>query len=187
MGGRPYGYSSFECRLTPYVKFGGADNVIAVRVDHSRFADSRWYTGSGIYRHVRLRITDPLCVGHWGTFVTAPRIDRNSALVRIETTVENNSAQGRQFVLHSEIIDDRGAVVGGVDTPAKAGADQEQILVQEITIARPQFWSIEAPALYKVRSRLTADSQPLDETSTPFGIRTIRFDPDKGFFLNDAP
>ncbi len=81
VGGRPYGYSSFECKLTPHLKFQG-DNVIAVRVDHSRFADSRWYTGSGIYRHVRLRLEDPLHIGHWGTRVTTPAVNadvRNGA------------------------------------------------------------------------------------------------------------
>ena len=87
---RPYGYSSFQCDLTPFIKSGG-DNVIAVRVDHSRFADSRYYTGSGIYRNVRLVVADKLHVAHWGVCVTTPKVKTDSATVRIETTVENNS------------------------------------------------------------------------------------------------
>ena len=83
VGGRPYGYSSFECLLTPLLKFGSEENVLAVRVDHSRFADSRWYTGSGIYRHVRLRFTDKLRIGHWGTFVTTPEVKETEALVQV--------------------------------------------------------------------------------------------------------
>ena len=95
VGGRPYGYSSFECPLTPFVKFDGTDNVVAVRVDHSRFADSRWYTGSGIYRHVRLRFTDPLRIAHWGTSVTTPIATASSATVRVETTIDNASPAAR--------------------------------------------------------------------------------------------
>ena len=85
VGGRPYGFSSFQLDLTPFVKFGSGDNVIAVRVDHSRFADSRFYTGSGIYRNVRLVIADQLRIAHWGTYVMTPKIKSDSATVRVET------------------------------------------------------------------------------------------------------
>ena len=79
VGRRPYGYSSFQCDLTPYLKFGKEENILAVRVDHTRLPDSRWYTGSGIYRHVRLRINDKLHIGHWGVFVSAPQIKEDIA------------------------------------------------------------------------------------------------------------
>ena len=95
VGRRPYGYSSFQYDLTPHLKFGSEENMIAVRVDHSKFADSRWYTGSGIYRHVRLRITDKLRIGHWGTYITTPEVNNASALVRIETAVQNGYNQTR--------------------------------------------------------------------------------------------
>jgi len=186
VGGRPYGYSSFECTLTPHVKFGSDDNIVAVRVDHSRFADSRWYTGSGIYRHVRLRITDPLCIGHWGAFVTTPRVGEDSAVVRIETTIKNGSGRNRPFVLESEVVAADGRVMASRTTPGRLEADKNQTWVQEITVAGPQRWSIDSPVLYTLRSRLAADSTVVDETSTPFGIRTIRFDPDKGFLLNES-
>src|SRR6185436_13578348 len=104
IGGRPYGYSSFECPLTPFLKFGGADNVIAVRVDHSRFADSRWYTGSGIYRHVRMRFTDPLQIRHWGTSVTTPVVTAATATVNVETAIDNMAADAANLTLESEIL-----------------------------------------------------------------------------------
>ena len=187
VGGRPFGYSSFECKLTPHVRFGSEDNVVAVRVDHTRFADSRWYTGSGIYRHVRLRITDPLCIPLWGTYVTTPEIERNSAVVRVETTIENGSGRSREFALQSDIVAADGRIAGTLTTPGSAEADVPKTLVQEIRIVDPLLWSIESPALYTVRSRLNAGPLPVDETSTRFGIRIIRFDPDKGFFLNGIP
>jgi beta-galactosidase len=111
VGGRPYGYSSFALELTPFLKSGAADNVLAVRVDHSRFADSRWYTGSGIYRQVRLVVADPLRIAHWGTCVTTPTATAEAATVRIETVVQNDSDSGRTFTVQSDILDADGQVV----------------------------------------------------------------------------
>ena len=186
VGGRPYGYSSFECDLTPHLKYGGEDNVVSVRVDHSRFADSRWYTGAGIYRHVRLQVTDKLRIAHWGTFITTPKIQNDSAVVRIETTLEYHG-DAKKFSLQSEIIAPDGQVVGSLVTTGKLNPGTNQTVIQKITIKRPQLWTLEAPQLYTLRSRLNADSAVVDETTTPFGIRTLRFDVDKGFFLNEQP
>jgi beta-galactosidase len=187
VGGRPYGYSSFECDLTPHLKFGSEDNVVAVRADHSRFADSRWYTGSGIYRHVRLRITDRLRIAHWGTYVTTPEVKENSAVIRIETTVENNAGTTRKLSLQSEIITPDGRVAGNLITNGSLDNNTNQSIVQQITIERPQPWTLEAPRLYTLRSRLSVDSTAVDETTTAFGVRTLRFDPNNGFFLNGTP
>jgi beta-galactosidase len=187
VGWRPYGYSSFQYDLTDHVKFSPVDsdeNVIAVRVDHTRFADSRWYTGSGIYRHVRLRITDKLHIGHWGTYVTTPEVTEESAEVRIETMVQNDYDQPKAFLLQSDIITAEGNVVVTFTKPGTVDAGAEQILVQKIKIDRPQFWSPENPTLYRLESCLHADETIVDKTSTPFGIRTIEFDPNKGFLLN---
>jgi len=186
VGGRPYGYSSFECGLTPHLKLQG-DNVIAVRVDHSRFADSRWYTGSGVYRHVRLRLEDPLHIGHWGTFVTTPSVNATFALVRVETRIENRSTADRAFALDSQVLDAGGSVVASNTTSGRLATDADVTLAQEIRIDKPQRWVIESPALYSVRQQLREGAQVIDETSIPFGIRTIRFDPDRGFFLNEVP
>ncbi len=187
--GRPYGYSSFECPLTPHVRFGTADNVVSVRVDHSRFADSRWYTGSGIYRHVRLRVTDPLRIAHWGTFVTTPAVTAEAATVRVETeiatTAKTSPDRARAIMLESEILLD-GQVVARLSTPATMSADN-RITVQNLTIATPRRWTLDSPTLYTLRQRLRADSVVTDDAETTFGMRTIRFDPERGFFLNDQP
>jgi beta-galactosidase len=186
-GGRPYGYSSFECDLTPHLKFGGGENVVAVRVDHSRFADSRWYTGSGIYRHVRLRMTERLRLAQWGTFVATPDVRQDSATVRIETSVESGADAARTFSLQSEIVAPDGTVAASVSTANRIAADTNQTVVQEVVVPNPQLWTLAAPRLYTLRSRVMVDADRLDETTTAFGIRTFRFDPDKGFFLNGAP
>lgn len=184
VGGRPYGYSSFECVLTPLVKFGAPENVLAVRVDHSRFADSRWYTGSGIYRHARLRLTDKLRIAHWGTYVTTPEVTPDAATVRVETTIENGTGQDRSFSLQTELSAPDGRVVAQATASGALADGTNQIVVQRIQFAGPRLWSPATPVLYTVKSRLRHAEALADETATPFGVRTLRFDPDKGFFLN---
>ena len=157
VGGRPYGYSSFECPLTPLVKFGGTDNVVAVRVDHSRYADSRWYTGSGIYRHVRLRFTDPLRIAHWGTSVTTPIATAASATVTVETTIDNASAAARDLSLESEVVLARNRRRPVAPRPARSRRRGRQTLVQSIDVSRPERWSTESPTLYSLRQRVRAN------------------------------
>ena len=187
VGTRPYGYSSFAVDLTPGLKFGPVENVVAVRVDHSRFADSRWYTGSGIYRQVRLIATDPLHIAHWGIYITTPKITTNEANVHIETTVENQSDREKTFSLQSDILGPDGRVAGSLTTTETAEAGTAHTVVQEIKISRPQLWSPDSPTRYTFRSRLQAGATAVDETTTAFGIRTAVFDPDKGFLLNGQP
>ncbi len=185
-GGRPYGYSSFQIELTRYLTFDG-DNVVAVRVDHSRQADSRFYTGSGIYRHVRLSLTDPLHVGPWGVFVTTPVVSDAAAVVRVETTLVNAAPDAREFSLQSDVVAADGRVVVTGTVTGRLAAGESQTLTQELSVAQPRRWSLEAPVLYTLRNRVSAAGAVVDETATPFGIRTLRFDPDEGFFLNDHP
>jgi beta-galactosidase len=187
VGTRPYGYSSFAYDLTPYLKFGRDENVVAVRVDHSRFADSRWYTGSGIYRHVRLCVTDKLHIAHWGTYVTTPEISDSKAVVRVETTVENATAGKQSFTVESDLLAPDGQVVASSTASQAAGTGTSQTVVQKIRVSQPQLWSLDAPALYTLRSRLKSGEIIVDETTTPFGIRTAIFNPNKGFLLNGQP
>jgi len=186
VGGRPYGYSSFECVLTPLLKFGSEDNVLAVRVDHSRFADSRWYTGSGIYRHVRLRLTNKLHIGHWGTYVTTPEVTPEAATVRVETTIVNGSGQDQSFSLRSELFAPDGRAVASSTTSGSITDGTNQTMVQQIRFTGPQLWSPATPVLYTIKSRVRVADTVVDEMATPFGIRTLRFDPDQGFFLNEV-
>jgi beta-galactosidase len=184
IGKRPYGYISFQYDITPHLKFGSEENIIAVRVDHTKYSDSRWYTGSGIYRHVRLRITDKLRIAHWGTYVTTPRISENSALIRIETTIKNGLNQSKEFSLQSDIVTEDGKIVADMTIQGQLDANSEQAFVQQINIDNPRLWSIENPVLYSVRNQIKQEGKVIDEVSTPVGIRTIEFNPDKGFFLN---
>ncbi len=186
VGRRPYGYSSFQYDLTPYLNFDTNDNVIAVRVDHTTFADSRWYTGSGIYRHVRLRISEKLHIAHWGTYITTPEVSVDSALVSIETTIKNDDSQTGMFSLVLEVISPEGKTLNSVSTSQIIDPNKELTLTQKIKISTPQLWTIETPALYTLQSRIATDSTyNVDQTRETFGIRTIKFDPNKGFFLND--
>jgi beta-galactosidase len=184
VGGRPYGFSSFQVDLTPFVKFGSDDNIVAVRVDHSRFADSRFYTGSGIYRNVRLVITDKLRIAHWGVSVTTPKIKSDSAIVRVETTVENSSADKGTFSLESDIVAPGGEIMASLTTAKSAAGNSTQMLAQEIKILKPELWSLDSPTIYTLKSRIKSGDAIVDETETPFGIRTATFDPDRGFLLN---
>jgi beta-galactosidase len=184
VGGRPYGFESFTCDLTPVLKYDGSDNVVAVRVDHSRFADSRWYTGSGIYRNVRLRVTDPLHLAQGGTFVTTPVVRKGSATVHVETAVENSAGNSQSFTLESDLLAPNGQIVASATTPGTLVSGGNQTLEQEMTVLQPQLWSPDTPTLYTLRSRLSSNTTVADETSTAFGIRAIDFDPDHGFLLN---
>ncbi len=184
VGGRPNGFLGYTCDLTALLNFGATENVLAVRVDHSRSADSRWYTGSGIYRNVRLCVTDPLHLAHWGTYVTTPKAEADAAIVRVESTVENSSSRNQAYTLHCDVEGPDGRVVASTISPGTLDDGQIQTRIEELTIPRPQLWSPDSPALYILRSRLSVGTAVIDETTTPFGVRTLEFDPSRGFFLN---
>ena len=179
-GGRPYGYSSFQCDLTPFIRDG--DNVVAVRVDHSRFADSRYYTGSGIYRNVRLVVADPLHIAHWGVAITTPKITPGSAAIRVATTIENLSSTNHASTLETSLLAPDGTVVASASKSLRTASAQE--VVQKLTVRQPRLWDVETPVLYQAVSKIMAGGTVVDEVTNTFGIREFHFDPDKGFFLN---
>ncbi|MBN1516805.1 beta galactosidase jelly roll domain-containing protein [Candidatus Sumerlaeota bacterium] len=183
IGRRPYGYSSFQYDLTPYLHFD-AENILAVRVDHTKHIDSRWYTGSGIYRHVRLRITHPLRIAHWGTFVSTPEISDQQAKVRVETRLQNGFEDGRDYELLLTILSPDGGAVACLAQNGEIEGGGSAVHDSELAISNPLRWTLEAPALYQLKSELRIAGETVDETITPFGVRSIAFDPDKGFFLN---
>jgi len=210
VGGRPYGFSSFQCELTPYVKFDARDNVVAVRVDHSRFADSRYYTGSGIYRNVRLVIADQLRVAQWGVAITTPKVTADSATIRVATAVENRSGYNQAIDLQTDLIAPDGGRVATVKTsakipgsggpmfgPARTGGavapvnhpkadDSTQVVTQELHLHNPRRWNLDDPNIYRAVSRITVpgDGTLVDEVTNTFGVREFNFDADRGFFLN---
>lgn len=187
LGKRPYGYSSFQYQLTPHLRHGGEQNVIAVRVDNSQQPNSRWYSGSGIYRHVRLVTAEPVYVGHWGTYVTTPLVSRDSARVSIRTTVRNALRSAQPITLRTALYDagEKEVASGAVNAPVPPDSATE--IVQELTVRGPTLWSVDQPYLYRAVSRVGCGGRLCDEYTTPFGIRSFAFTPDKGFILNGQP
>ncbi|MBZ5561015.1 MAG: DUF4982 domain-containing protein [Acidobacteriia bacterium] len=187
LGHRPYGYSSFAYELTPYLNFGAKANVLAVRVDHSEAADSRWYTGSGIYRRVWLVSTRLIHVANWGTYVFTPVVRDAEALVSVETTAVNESKNPATVRVVTSIEDPNGREVASVSAEEPIGAGQSRTFAQQAPVPSPALWSTQTPQLYTAVTRLFADRALTDDYRTPFGIRSIRFDPNQGFFLNGKP
>lgn len=184
LGKRPYGFISFYYNLTPYLHFGSQKNIIAVRVDHSHFADSRWYTGSGIDRNVWLYITGKMHVSHWGTYVTTPEISDGSAEARVITKVENDSDSNQVITLKSMVIDSTGKIVGQTSSDISFQPNTKYDFDQTIQVENPALWSTTHPNLYSLVSEVYAGQQLQDSDTTSFGFRTIRFDANKGFLLN---
>ncbi|MBI3347109.1 MAG: DUF4982 domain-containing protein [Burkholderiales bacterium] len=187
VGGRPHGYSSFQFELTRYLKTDGSANVLAVRVDHSRETDSRYFTGSGIYRDARLSFTDALHIAPWGTYVTTPTVSATKAEVKAQAELINAAATPRQFTLRAELVAPDGRVVAIRDSQTRLAAGQRRTLSQTLAVHQPQRWSLDTPQLYTLRHTVLVQGKLVDQTRTPFGIRSFRFDADAGFSLNGQP
>ncbi|MBN2213536.1 MAG: DUF4982 domain-containing protein [Bacteroidales bacterium] len=183
LGHYPNGYNSFYYELTPFMTNG--KNVIAVRVDNSLQPNTRWYSGSGIYRHVWLVIVNPLHITHWGTFITTPAVNENEAKIRIQTTIKNNSKKPKTCLLQTRIIDNEKREAGNDNLRFEIQAGAAETLFQEIMVSGPQLWSVDSPFLYKTIQSVMEDNHIVDVCETSFGIRTLEYDADKGFFLNN--
>lgn len=181
LGMRPYGFITFLYDLTPYLKAG--TNVIAVRVDNSLQPNSRWYSGSGIYRHVWLIATDPVHIADWGVCVRTSEVTAAGAVVEVATRVTNKTAHAVSCTLRTSLRDPGGKriAMAGAHGAIPAGADH--VFTQRQRIANPALWSLATPQLYAVETALHAGTQQDAETTT-FGIRDARFDVDHGFLLN---
>ncbi len=183
LGERPNGYISFRYDLTPYIKVGER-NVIAVRVDNSKQPNSRWYSGSGIYRNVRLVTTNALHVDLWGTYVTTPTVTKDNAEIKIETNIKNSSDLSQTFDLYSILIDKDGKEIARINNSESVGIGENISMNQSLKVSNPILWSIDNPYLYKIVTRIEQNGKVVDEYETPLGIRYFSFDPNKGFFLN---
>ncbi|MFY0600053.1 MAG: DUF4982 domain-containing protein [Cyclobacteriaceae bacterium] len=177
LGFRPNGYSSFSYDLSPFLKFGDEPNVVLVKADHSAYADTRWYTGSGIYRNVRLIKTSPVHIPQWGVRVTTPEVSKTSATIRIDTKVDGVS-DGIEIIW--KVLDSKGEEVA----IASAAEAVNGTYSTEITIANPSLWDTREPNLYKLVSDVKSGGESVDNVETIFGIRSIEFDSNKGFLLN---
>jgi beta-galactosidase len=189
VGGWPYGYASFRVDLTPHLK-PGAENVLAVRVDNP--ADSsRWYPGGGIYRNVWLVKTAPLHVAHDGTFVTTPIVNAGAATVDVQVTLENSGADtSAQVSTAIYALDAAGRRSGPALAQSSASpltairSGRQALLAQSLRLDQPALWSPRSPRRYVAVTTVSDNGRVVEVVESPFGIRTIAFDPERGFVLN---
>jgi beta-galactosidase len=181
LGKRPNGYISFQYDLTPFIKFG-KENLIAVKVDHTRFGDSRWYTGSGIYRDVKLIFTSPLHIKQWGVFASAKEVSIEKATLDIEVSILNESGKTSDVTLSNYLL-------SGSDTVKKitqklsVPGTSPQVITQKMEIFGPRLWDVDNPNLYSLLT-VVEGKGIMDSQTTVVGFRYFSFDADKGFFLN---
>ncbi|MBB5061850.1 glycoside hydrolase family 2 TIM barrel-domain containing protein [Granulicella mallensis] len=184
LGMRPYGFIGFSYDLTAHLAPPGKPNYLAVRVDNSLQTNCRWYSGSGIYRHTWLRITDPIHIVENGIYVRTPSITRESATVEVTTRLRNDSVRDADLELMTEILSPTGETVQQTTTPHTLSKDAETTLAQTLTVASPALWSTTTPHLYRARCTVRSRGAQIDQDSANFGIRQIAFDVDRGFLLN---
>lgn len=182
LGKRPNGYISFRYDITPYVN--GADkNVLAVRVDNSEQPNSRWYTGSGIYRNVHLITTGEVFVDHWGTFITTPQVTAEKTTVNLNIRLNSPSGAVSDVTVETTVSDRESNFTSTVRLSGFS-VDSLKNISQEIELLHPALWSIDDPHLYKAIIKVFLKGDLTDTYETIFGIRDFQFDSEKGFSLN---
>lgn len=182
LGKRPNGYISFMYDLTPYLTEG--ENVLAVRVDHSRYADSRWYTGSGIYRDVYLIAAGETHFAQWGIGWYATQITDKKATVAVEMEVEKHGKDAESLTLLARLLNKEGKEVANAKKKISMKEAGKQKNTLQLTVKNPIRWDLDTPYLYTLETELLSDGKRIDESSTNVGLRTLDFDADKGFALN---
>lgn len=175
----PCGYNSFHCDVTGLVNTDGKNNLLAVRLEN-RPQSSRWYPGAGIYRHVRVISTNKVHIPVWGTQITTPHVKKDYASVCLRTTILNSD--NALLTLETDILDSEGNVV--VSKTNKGIIHHGQPFIQNFIVNNPQLWSPESPVLYKAVTKIYSSDTLLDTYTTRFGIRTIEYVAEKGFYLN---
>ncbi len=186
LGTHPYGYTAFSFDLTSGLNFSGR-NLLAVRVDNSSQPNSRWYSGSGIYRHVRVVVTEPIHVAHWGTFITTPEASSASARVSLRTKVVNETSHGQEVIVEATVFDKAGNKVGAAESKLSLAAGGEQEAAQQILVANPALWSPESPNLYRAVLQVLKGGKSVDQVETKFGIRSLAWSAETGLLLNGKP
>lgn len=184
LGTEHSGYSSFSYDITDYLNYGDY-NVVAVRVD-ATMEEGWFYEGAGIYRHVWLTKTSPLHIERYGTFVTTDLINNNNnAIIKIRTTVINESNKNSIFNIEEIIVDEKGKIIAsGINNQLSLSPSEKKEYVSIYNVTNPKLWSLDSPYLYKLKTVIRVEEKVIDTYETTFGIRTIRFDPNEGFFLN---
>jgi beta-galactosidase len=187
LGVRPNGYISFRYDLTPYLKYGQEKNVMLVKVDNSQQPNSRWYSGSGIFRNVWLVTTNKIFLDHWGNYITTPEIHNGSARVNIALTIKNDYPTDQRVGLTTEVFDASGSRVAVASSYLNLRDGSTTQAVQNANLPAPHLWSVNDPYLYKVKTQVISNHKTVDEIQTAIGIRSFVFDAEKGFLLNGRP
>ena len=180
LGTHDYGYTGFSFELSPHLHTGKS-NVLAVRVDNSAQPNSRWYSGSGIYRHVRFIATDPVHIAPHGVFITTPEVSTAHAQISLQTQIAGLGNRQNSIEVKTTITDPAGKIVG------EAHSNAQSQLTQTISLSDPSLWSIDKPQLYHATIRIVRHGQILDEVMTSFGIRSLAWSVERGFLLNGNP
>jgi hypothetical protein len=183
LGMRPNGYISCEYDLTPYLKFG-EKNTLAVRVDHSKSADSRWYTGSGIYRDVYLVEKNPVHLDWWGVYYTTKALNDKKSAVHVQTTVKNTTDHPAALTIVQELSDKERISKAKISGKLIVPAGKDGTMNQDLTVAQPNLWSVYSPYLYQLTTSVYKEGKLIDQSVENVGIRTLGFDANKGFSLN---
>lgn len=184
LGLRPNGFISFRYDLTPWLNFDQQKNTIVVKVDNSQQPNSRWYSGSGIYRNVWLVTVNDVFVDHWGTSISTTAVSSQSAQVNIQTSIANRLPAAASVFVKTTIYNDLQQPVSVKTATMVVTNDSSGNLYQQIMVERPRLWSVERPALYKAVTELFVNKKIADTYTTVFGIRYFNFDAEKGFSLN---
>ena len=210
LGFRPNGYVSFRYDLTPYLRYGSRPNVIVVKADNSEQPNSRWYSGSGIYRNVWLVKVNPVHVDNWGTFVHDMKISPEEATLALEVRVRNNGTEDVEAEISTSIYDSAkrsitspinarlqipyareydgrirehtDTVYEGIRHPYRGAS-----IDHRFSIPKPKLWSPDSPSLYTAVTEVKVGGKVVDRYETVFGLRTFRWDSATGFYLNDKP
>jgi beta-galactosidase len=184
LGRRPFGYASFSYELNGHLNFGKTENVIAVRCDTSEQPASRWYSGAGIYRHVRLVTMEPVHFAEHGIFISTPKVSAEEAMVQMQIIATNPAADSCSLAVQTTLLAPDGKPVATMETSGPIPFGQ-QVFVQKIIFSKPQLWSVENPQLYRAVTELRNGKTVLDRLTNTFGIRSAEFTTNQGFVLND--
>lgn len=183
LGKRPNGYTPFQYELSPYLNKNG-NNVIAVKADHTKFADSRWYPGSGIYRNVYLIFKKAVYIPTWGVTFTTPEVNAARASAKVNVSLKNDTKTGATTLVKSTLTDPQGKVVASGQQQLTIKAGQEAVAALSFDIRSPKLWSADQPDLYRLRVDVSQNGKITDQYTEKVGLRDIRFDANEGFFLN---
>jgi beta-galactosidase len=189
LGNHPYGYTPFYYDLTPYLKQNGEENILSVRV-RNEGRNSRWYSGSGIYRHVWLTVANPVHIDEWGVYITTPTISVNAATIDIKTAIVRDAQQDQPLKLHTRILDAKNKEVASTETNLPISKSKNlkisnpDIVDQSIQLSHPHLWSPDSPYLYHAITDIMSGEKIVDHVVTNLGVRSIEVSSEKGFLLN---